>query len=197
MFVNFNGTYMSSWNNYTDEQLLSLLKDSKLHAFNAIYFRYWKLLFSLAVKKLHNFSDAEEVVQDIFTDLWNRREDICITYSLKAYLSGAVKFQVYTIMARKYRQQAHVTISATALDMAVDPHCDGWYDLKQLESCIEKAAGQLPRRCELVYRLSREAGYSNKQIAQKLQISEKTVENQMTRALKQLRLVIQGLVSLF
>lgn len=73
---------MFLYNKHTDDELFQLLKDGDAKAFNVIYNRYWKTMFALAEKKLNNVSDAEEVVQDIFIDLWNQRNKIELTHSL-------------------------------------------------------------------------------------------------------------------
>lgn len=188
---------MLAQDSYTDEELLALLKQGKVHAFEQIYHRYWKLLFSIAANKLGDIPDTEEVVQDVFADLWKRREEIEITHSIKSFLAGAVKFRVYTTLAARYRlnkkkeglgrhQEADFAIAA-----------DEIYRLKVLQEQILSAAGELPDRCRLIYQLSRESGYTNKQIAHELRISEKTVESQITRALKHIRSVLQGLLSSF
>ena len=188
---------MAAYKQYTDDQLLLLLKQGDSRAFDEIYHRYWKLLFGIAANKLDDIADAEEVVQDVFADLWKRQTQVAISKSLKSYLAGAVKFKVYSTLARRYRlkqnkaQLAEQTSSDTALPV------DELYRIKQLEEELTRASNDLPERCRLIYQLSRQEGYSNKQIAYQLNISEKTVESQITRALKQLRLALQSMLSMF
>ena len=188
---------MNRYETYLDNDLMALLRSGDQRAFNAIYDRYWKLLFSVALSKLSDFSDAEEAVQDVFADLWKRRDEIVFTHSLKSYIAGAVKFRVYEILAKRRRllkqKQAHALIDNLEHENSVDEALR----LKILQEEIEQAANQLPERCRLIYKLSREEGYSNKLIAEKLHLTEKTVENQMTRALrfirKKLKPAVQGL----
>ena len=172
------------------------MKDGDENAFTEIYYRYWKLLFSVAGNKLENLTDAEEAVQDVFADLWKRRLDINITHSLKAFLAGAVKFRIYSIMADCQRRKNNLR-SLYRKNPSVSLSAEEAYNLKHLEEQLIKASTNLPDRCRLVYQLSREAGYSNKQIAQTLRISEKTVETQITRALKYLRTALHGIMSIF
>jgi len=186
---------MLAYESYTDEQLTLLLKKEDVKAFEEVYHRYWKLMFSIAHAKLNSLTDTEEVVQDIFSDLWNRRESIEINTSLKSYLAGAVKFQVYTKLAARYRlKQKQESLAANATQEH-DLAADEIYRLKVIQQQLAAASNELPERCRLVYQLSREQGYSNKKIAYELKISEKTVETQITRALKHLRSVLQGILS--
>ena len=184
---------MSHQPDLIESELLLKIAQGNEHAFTEIYHRYWKLLFSVAANKLYNLADAEEVVQDVFADLWKRRSSIHIHQSLKSYLAAAVKFQVYSLMNKKYRQRQYeesLQQHATAIS-----HIEEQYDLKVLQEQLQQTTAGLPERCRLVYELSREAGLSNKEIAQSLDISEKTVENQMTRALKHLRTSLKSFFS--
>lgn len=186
---------MSLYRTYTDEGLLSLLQNSDEAAFNEIYHRYWKLLFSVAANKLDCLADAEEIVQDVFADLWKRRDEITIERSLKSFLAAAVKFQVYTVMARNHRLRAR--LADFKPDQASASPVEEQYDLKALQEQLYHSAAGLPERCRLVYQLSREDGFSNKEIAAAMAISEKTVESQMTKALKHLRGSFRFLFSYF
>jgi RNA polymerase sigma-70 factor (family 1) len=184
---------MALFSSYTDDELLVLLKDGDQGAFTEIYRRYWKLLFSVAGHKLDNLQDAEEAVQEVFADLWRRRQELVIHYSLKSFLAAAVKFQVYTMLDKSYRRSRHHVNLEESLSVTPTPETQ--YDWKALRDQVFLATSRLPERCRLVYQLSREGGYSNKEIAEKLDVSVKTVENQMTKALKQLRTSLRSVVS--
>ena len=184
-----------AYESYTDEQLTLLLKKEDVKAFEEIYHRYWKLMFSIAHAKLSSIADTEEVIQDIFSDLWNRRGVVEINNSLKSYLAGAVKFQVYTQLAARYRLKQNQENLAATIKPGQDLAADEIYRLKMIQQELTAASNELPERCRLIYQLSREQGYSNKKIAYELKISEKTVETQITRALKHLRAVLQGILS--
>ncbi|MBC9928966.1 RNA polymerase sigma-70 factor [Chitinophaga qingshengii] len=186
---------MSLYRTYTDEALLPLLQDSDETAFNEIYHRYCKLLFAVAANKLNSLADAEEIVQDVFADLWKRRLEITIERSLKSFLAAAVKFQVYSVMARHHRQRARMA-GFEPDSMSISP-VEEQYNLKVLQEQLYHSTAGLPERCRLVYQLSREDGLSNKEIAAAMAISEKTVENQMTKALRHLRAVFRFLFSFF
>ena len=182
---------------HMDNELLRKMAQGNETAFTEIFHQYWKLLFSVAANKLNNLADAEEVVQDVFADLWKRRAEIVIQQSLKSYLAAAVKFQVYSLLYKRYRQRNYE--QSLQQDTSVTSYrvnaVEEEYDLKVLQEKLQQTAAQLPERCRLVYELSREAGLSNKEIAQSLNISEKTVENQITKALKSLRTSLKSFFS--
>ena len=188
---------MPLYSSHTDEQLLQLLKEGNEAAFTEIYRRFWKLLFSVAANKLNDPEDAKELVQDVFINLWKRHEELTIDHSLKAYLAGAVKFRVYTRLSlkEKRRRQEAGLIPAPSFST---PYIEDQVNLEDLMAKLDIAAAQLPERCRLVYQLSRDEGLSRKEIAKQLNISEKTVENQVTRALHHLRTVLRSfLFSIF
>lgn len=188
---------MSTKQTNNDQDLLRLLADDSETAFTAIYYQYWRLLFSVAANKLGSVTDAEEIVQEVFTDLWRRRKDIQITLSLKSYLAAAVKFQVYTFMSKRHREAQQLSDFVPG-DVAASP--EEQLRARELRQQLYDITQELPEKCRLVYQLSREEGFTNKEIAERLSISEKTVETQMTKALKRLRegfkLLLSGIFSL-
>ncbi|MBE8721846.1 RNA polymerase sigma-70 factor [Sphingobacterium pedocola] len=176
---------MRSYSNHTDVELLSLLIQSDAVAFTEIYNRYWKKLFVLAANRMHNLEDAEEVVQDIFTSLWNRRDKVEITSELSSYLAVSVKYRVIRTLNRYYNMQKYVDAALT--DHAIDDSTQQYLAFDELRTELGKYVQQLPEKCKLVFQLSREEGYSQKQISEELGISEKTVEAHLGKAFKTLR----------
>ena len=166
-----------------DTELLTKLKNSDTDAFTEIYARYWKLLYYVAFKRLKNNSEAEETVQNIFMDLWERRTSIVIHTSLKYFLASAAQYQVMNLMAKKYRA---LNVEISDNNISADA-THNFIDFRELQQQIEQTVSALPEKCRLVYKLSRDEGLNNRAIAEKLGISEKTVENQLTKALSRLR----------
>lgn len=187
---------MNQYTAYTDAHLLKLLKSGDEAAFNEIYQRYWKLLFSIAANKLIDLSYAEEIVQDVFADLWKRRESLSIEYSIKSYLAASVKYQIWSLMARLQKEKRAqenfriVHISDSSLTMEE-------LEARELFVRLQQKVATLPQKCQLVFELSRNQGLSNRQIAVKLEITEKAVESHITRALRHLRTGIELLVICF
>ena len=174
----------------SDEALARLLRQGDMGAFEEIYHRYWPRLHSLAYKRLRSREATEEIVQDVFTKLWQNREKLVIHVSLTAYLLKAAKYAVLDCQQRElvrqnYREAVQQTASAAhnGTEEAVlhnDLHL-------QLQAGIER----LPTQCRSVFRLSRQEDLSMKEIATRLDISEKTVENHLGNALKKLRLSLR------
>lgn len=184
---------MSSYVEYSDCELMDLLRSGDRLAFSEIYNRYWKKLFAIGSNKIGQFEEAEEIVQDIFISLWDRREEIVITSSLSAYLAVSVKYRVIKILAKRYQHSKYEEHSLAVLPFSTNSTED-WLEFLELKSRLEVLVAKLPEKCRLVYKASREQGYSQKQIAEEFGISEKTVEAHIGKALKSLR---TGLGQLF
>ncbi len=184
---------MSTTSGLSDFELLDLLKSGHRNAFCEIYNRYWKKLFTVAANKTRHFEEAEEIVQDIFISLWNRRDTIEITTSLSAYLAVSVKYRVLKVLAKRNQYQKYADYSLNFIPGSSNS-TEEMLEFEELKSRLEILVSNLPEKCRLVYKLSREQGFSQKQIAQEYGISEKTVEAHIGKALKALR---TGLGQLF
>ncbi|HVZ97064.1 MAG TPA: RNA polymerase sigma-70 factor [Chitinophagaceae bacterium] len=183
---------MIDYSRYDDTQLLSLLAQNDESAFTEIYHRYWEKLFYKAGKKLGDLSEAENIVQDIFLDIWQRRSKLEVTGDLSHYLAVALKYRVINYQnryAKKATHQAHVSLQDTAADRTTEE----WLAYSELNRCMAALVAGLPEKCQLAFRL-REEGLSQQQIADKMGVSENTVETHIGRALKSLR---KGLTLLF
>jgi RNA polymerase sigma-70 factor (ECF subfamily) len=175
---------MTHYTTHSDAQLLSLLKDGEHEAFTELYNRYWKRLFAVAANQLDHPAEAEELVQDLFLDLWNRRQDLVITSNLSSYLSVSVNYKIINRMARRHREQAYRNnLAANAIDHSLEEHLS----FAELKERLERILSELPEKCKLVFTLSRTEGLTRRQISLELGIAEKTVESHLTRALRQLR----------
>ena len=167
-------------------ELLDLLKSGDQAAFTEIYNRYWKKLFAIAGNKINDLDEAEEIVQDIFVALWKRRENLEITGSLSAYLAVSVKYRVIKLLDKRYYEQQYADHSRKVFSL-LDDSTQEWLQFEELKTRLSELVADLPEKCRLVYQLSRDRGYSQKQIAEELGISEKTVEAHIGKALKSLR----------
>lgn len=178
---------MTEYNKLSEKELVDYLKQDKLSAFKEIYERYWKPLYGAAYKRLKSKELSEEVVQELFTNLWIKRHTLNISNGVSGYLYNAVIHQVIDhyrkeLVREKYKQAFRVIHS----DM--DNSTEEAIMLKELTETIESEIRLLPDKCRSVYELSRKEHKSNKEIAAALGISEKTVENHLTKALKRLQL---------
>ncbi len=189
------------YSNHTDADLIALLQTGDELAFSILYNRYWEKLYYTAVKKLRDEAEAQECVQEIFYALWKNRGNFQLRQNLENYLAVAVKFQVIQRIAKsKRRSQIEQTLAKTAEEERLAEEEPFWNqdDLERLQARLSKVIDTLPKKCKLVFTMSRDEEYTNKKIADELGISEKAVEKHITHALKVLRtdLGTKGLILL-
>lgn len=176
---------MAKLRDYPDEVLLKLLRQNGLEAFEEIYRRYWKRLYSMAYKRIQSREVSEELVQDIFTSLWVTKEQTSIE-NLSAYLFSAVKYKVINHVAKELSRKSYAESQLAVLKE--DNSTEEKVLLDDLEGALEKAIGKLPAKRQMIFKLHRQENLSIKQVASQLGISEKTVENQYGKAMKMLKL---------
>lgn len=170
---------------YTDQELLFQLREGDHTAFREIYTRYWDKLFYVAAKKLQDLHEAESLVQDVFVDIWQRRDRLEVQGALDGYLVVAVKYRILNFLAKQERMRAYQQYAGEQMN-TVDFSTEEWIRFEDLKEWLDKMVSQLPQKCQIAYRL-REEGLGHKEIARQMQISEKTVETHISRALKALR----------
>jgi RNA polymerase sigma-70 factor (family 1) len=180
----------------SDLQLLHQLREGDESAFTILYKRYWKLLFSIAANKLDSLADAEELVQDVFSDLWDRRHALELKGELAPYLAVAMKYRVINFQARRKRARDYTTYAREHISQ-VDHSTEQWLSFEELKHQLTSLVAQLPTRCRLTYQLSREQGLSQKEIARQMDISEKAVEHNLARAIKSIKTGLKHLSVLF
>lgn len=173
---------MDSFSGYTDEQLVELLKSDHEGAFTEVYHRYAEQLYQFAWRILQEEDECRDAVQEVFIWLWEKRRDHRIT-SLKYYLLAAVKYKLIKAVKRSRRREEILS----SLPERPSSFTENMIELKELKAVIRQFTESLPRRAREVFQLSREEYLSNREIADRMNIREKTVENQMTIILKKLR----------
>jgi len=179
---------------YTDQQLVALLATGDRDAFAEIYRRYWETLLGMAYNRLKNLAAAEDIVHDVFAGIWHNRRKQEIK-SLNPYLAAAVKYAILKEARRDALQRLYRQQEAGVPYYTISP--DTLLDNKRILEMLREGIAALPDKCRLVFRFSREEGMTVKQIAEKMQISPKTVENQMNKALRQLRQTLKSMLSSF
>lgn len=182
---------MSAYDHYSEEDLLDALKEGNADAFNEMYQRHWADMFRSAYALLKDRDASMDMLQEVFIWLWQHRADIQIVSSLKAYLSSSVYYK-----AANYIRQGKIrkAFFEELKRMHIEQTEEDQMEAKELKSLIKQHANQLPEKCRQVYYLSRNERLSNKEIAKKMGISVKTVENQMTIALRRLRASLRKVV---
>lgn len=164
-------------------------------AFEEVFKTYFKNLHAYACTILKDEADAEEAVQQVFFKLWERAEHLSFSGSVAAYLYRAVHNQCLNQLKHqqvKANHQLHVAYSMK------NESVNGPVKMisKELEQKIREALNELPEQCRTIFQLSRFEEMKYREIADQLDISIKTVENQMGKALKQLRLKLVDFLTL-
>jgi RNA polymerase sigma-70 factor (family 1) len=180
------------FNNFSDEQLLQQLKESSTLAFNEIYNRYWARLYYAAFEMLKDKAAAGDSTQDIFISLWLRREQIEIQ-NLSSYLYGAVKRKALQHIRNGKVAQHHLD-RITGIKFANET--EEMLNETELKNSLTKGLSQLPEKCKEIFELSRFEDLSHHEIGERLNISTKTVANQINKAIKHLRTSFGDLISL-
>jgi RNA polymerase sigma-70 factor (family 1) len=183
---------MNKLKNYSDEMLIRLLVDQDWSAFNEIYNRYWSKLYAVAYRRLRSREASEELVQDIFTSLWINR-NIASMQNLSAYLFTAIKYKVINHIQKEIVKRNYSEIKIKSKPVLVNTTEEYVY-YNDLNLAVERAIDQLPAKCRNVFKLSRHGNLSMKQVACQLDISEKTVENHLGKAIRILRLKLKDFV---
>lgn len=180
----------------TDFALWDAIRQDDEHAFAALFERYWSRLFKLAFAQVPDREVCAEIVHDIFLGLWQKRHELEIAAFLP-YLTAATRYQVYhhrrtaRVIPLQYAEQCETLTTATSRNHGEEALVDG-----ELERSLAAYLGQLPARCREIFLLSRNQQLSNHEIADRLGISKRVVENQITAALRHLRLSLKHLMLL-
>jgi RNA polymerase sigma-70 factor (ECF subfamily) len=168
-----------------DQELLALLKKSPDQGIEQIFRQYYAYVCQAVYRILPDESLVEDLCQEVFLELWRKRSRIEVKTSLRAYLRRAAVNRTLN-----YIRDQKVTFDESSEDFQLPSQLIGAaqaLEAKELEKFIDLAIDQLPERCRLVFILSRFHDMSYKQIADELNISVRTVENQISKALKYLR----------
>jgi RNA polymerase sigma-70 factor (family 1) len=174
--------------NFSDEQLINSLKNGEEVALTEIYRRYWKKMTAIAYNHLNDKCDADEIVQEVFIKLWDRKDKLEIQ-SLPDYLATAIKYSVFSDFQKKKRQD-EVMANAMKVLPKTD-FADERIYARFVQDYIDGLVEKLPEKCRLVFKYSREEGKKNTEIAHEMNIAEKTVEAHLTKAIKSLRVSLR------
>ena len=172
-------------NALSDEELVRLLREDDERAFKLIFDHYYRPLTLFALKYTGNVEDAKEITQEFFIRFWSRHAALDIKFSLKTYLYRGVRNACLNfIESTKVEQQRLQDYRSPVF--STDNALENMLAAEQ-EELLMQAVDRLPEKCRQIFFMSRMEKLSNQAVADKLQISVKTVEGQITIALKRLR----------
>ena len=171
-----------------DKSLILALHEDSEKAFRAIYDEHYKLMLGVGINLTRDMDSAREIVQEVFYQFWKNRRKLKETISIRNYLKRAVINRSINHIKYQSRFTSDEVLGNTG-GSAIQP--DRRMEVNQLKSVIDTAIEKLPEKARIIFVLRRQEGMALKEIADQLDISPKTVENQITRALKFLKSEIE------
>lgn len=174
-----------------DSALVNLLRQGDANAFEKLFFSFADRIYYFALRYMRNQHDAEEIVQEVFVKLWENRENLNLELSFSGYLFTIARNTIFNQNRKKVNEQAYHDYVRNYIETY---SCKTEDDLiyADIKSLIDKVVEELPPQRKLIYKLSRESGLSYREIAQQLNLSERTVEAHIRLALKTLTEVIDS-----
>lgn len=178
--------------NLSDTSLIRAIRNGKTEAFDTLFNRYWERLYIAAYARLGNEEEAKDCVQELFYTLWEKKEEINEIENISAYLFVALRNRIYNIYRSRQVRDKYLYFLSENKKALRKEDTGNLLEIKELEEQIEKEVQMLPPKMQAIFRMSREQGMSIEQIAEELSLSPQTVKNQISTALKRLRVKLDG-----
>lgn len=178
---------------YSDEQLITIWHAGENWAFDVLYKRYIVDLLSVAVRKTGDRDDAEEIVQDVFLEVYRLGHRLEAKQGIKSYLYRSLRNRVFNYFRNESVQQRYLESIKT--QPLTNNATEEQINFHELERLLAEQIDTLPTQCQTVFRLSREKNLSHKEIASQLGISVNTVEQHIRKALKIIRSGLSDYIS--
>ena len=172
--------------NTKDKKLVKSLRKGDLHAYDELYRKYSKKLLYFALGYINTKEDAEGLIQEVFMIIWRNHKQLKEEQSFSSYLFTITYNAIRKYYRKKGREKKHLDQFLTNYDES-DLKTISQIEYKDLAERLKKIIDTFPERRKEVFKLSREEHLTNKEIAEKLNITKKTVENHITDSLKVLR----------
>ncbi len=176
----------------TDElTIFRQIKRGNIRSFNYLFNKYYEILFRFALTYQNQREVAEEIVQDIFMHIWEKRLELNISSSVRSYLFTSVKNRCISFLRRKFDKAEVVSYGCTPDEQTFFQSPDIALESIELEFHIKNAIKMLPDRCRIIFNLSRNTGLTYREIAAELGISTETVKTQISIALGKIKLHLE------
>ncbi|WP_372932860.1 RNA polymerase sigma-70 factor [Mariniphaga sediminis] len=182
---------MTGLEKYQNTDLLQQLKKSSPFAFQVLFDKYSQKIYRFSLSYLKDKAEAEEIVQEVFMKIWSSRNELVDHTSFESFLFTMAKNAILNTLRKSKYHQAYLEYSK--LHPGKNVLLDEELDFNELNRAYQKSVERLSPRRREIYRLSREKNLSNAAIAEKMDISVKTVENQMTAALAEIKKNLRSL----
>jgi RNA polymerase sigma-70 factor (ECF subfamily) len=178
---------MTDYKTYSDSQLIELIEKGDHPAYTEIFNRYCDLVYNEAFRKLGDEDHAKDIVQEIFTNLWAKRETMINVSNLAGYLITCTKNTIFNFFEHQHVESRYITSLKDYVNTGNIAHTDYLLREKEWSKYIEDAINTLPKKMKAVFELRTQSHMSHKQIAETLSLSERTVNAQLLNAVKRLR----------
>ncbi|RJE75015.1 MULTISPECIES: RNA polymerase sigma-70 factor [Reichenbachiella] len=172
----------------TEEDILAKIGNDDRAAFEQVFRNYYTELSRFCLKYVRDEFAAEELVQEVFINIWERRHTLSVNTSVKAYLYTAVRNRSFNYLKLQMPKELRKVDVEGVVDLSdvAENREEAWV-MDELRVYVQQAIDTLPPKCQTIFNLSRNAGMTYKEIAEELDLSVKTVENQIGHALRKLR----------
>jgi RNA polymerase sigma-70 factor (family 1) len=177
---------MKEFFSYTDEELMLEIKAGNMLAFDILYKKYSKRLYKFAFSILKSDEESENIIQDVFLNLWENRQSVVKDSSVKYYVFSIVHNSAISLIRKKARTTQFIEYLRLHQNLNQDP-VNVEFEYNELKDRLDRIVNRLPERQKEVYILHNVEGLRYQDIAKRLKISENTIENHMSRALKTIR----------
>lgn len=174
-------------NGYDPLKALIMLQSGDPSAFETIYNHFATRLYNYVYSRVRLREPSEEIVQEIFLSLWEKRNVLSITSSLESYLFGAAKHKILSYIRSEQVRKRYAAEFVLFAAERFDNSNEELSDLRDLERTLDEKIAELPDKCREVFRMSRVEHLPIQRIAEKMNISTRTVENYISQALRHLR----------
>jgi RNA polymerase sigma-70 factor (ECF subfamily) len=171
---------------YTDKELMQEIKADNMFAFDVLYKKYCKRLYKFGNNILKSNVDTENLIQDVFLNLWENRNKVEKDSSIKSYIFTITYNSAISIIRKKARESEYVEYLKSLQEVNAEP-VNVEVEYKELTNTLDEIVQALPMRQKEVYLLHKVKGLKYNEIAELLNISANTIENHMSRALKTIR----------
>ncbi|ACU03124.1 RNA polymerase sigma-70 factor [Pedobacter heparinus] len=177
---------MGAYSTYTDQELTALLKSGDSHALTEIHSRYYAVLYAHAYKRFPYREEVLDILQELFTYMWDHRMQLVFTTTLPGYLYAAVRNRVLNLH-RSQKVRGEYAVSLQEFSEQGESITDNLIREKELLQMVEQEIAKLPTQMRIIFDLSRNEALSHNEIAKKLNLSPQTVRTQVRNALRILR----------
>ena len=183
---------MTNYTILSDKDLLTSIHFKDQLAFQELYNRYWEQIFVICNNRLQLYEVSQNLVQDIFLSIWTHK-NLLIIENIEAYLYQAIKYSVIKYLHRSSKIDLMDTNDMGCLDVLYESDISDAIHSKLLQNLLFQELKKLPPKTQIIFEYSRVQQLNSKEIAEKLQISPRTVENQISKTLSSLRKFLESI----